>query len=208
MRRVNVGCGATPTSGWLNLDNSLTVRLARWRVAGSVLRRLGPRGAFVDAVRASDVRWADALALPLPDASMDVVYASHMFEHLDRREARSFLGEVKRVLVPGGTLRLVVPCLRMLAAAYARDGKADDFVASLHMYVERPRGWLDNARFLMKFRRAHAWMYDEASLTKLLLAEGFVSAVALAPGRTTIADPGALNLREREDESIYVEAAR
>jgi len=23
--RINIGCGATPTPGWINLDNSLTV---------------------------------------------------------------------------------------------------------------------------------------------------------------------------------------
>src|SRR5688500_1904830 len=132
--RVNVGCGATPTPGWINLDNSLTVRMARLPLAGTVLRRLGPRGAFYDAVRRDDVRWADAVRLPLADASVEVVYSSHMFEHLDRREAQRFLDEVKRVLRPGGTLRLVVPSLTRLVDGYARDRDADAFVASLHMY--------------------------------------------------------------------------
>jgi hypothetical protein len=27
--RVNVGCGSSPTPGWVNFDNSLSVRAAR-----------------------------------------------------------------------------------------------------------------------------------------------------------------------------------
>jgi SAM-dependent methyltransferase len=204
--RVNVGCGATPTPGWINLDNSLTVRLAGLPLAGSVLRRMGPRGAFYDAVRRDGIRWADAGRLPLADASIEVVYSSHMFEHLDRREAQRFLDEVKRVLRPGGTLRLVVPSLQHLVDGYARDRDADAFVAGLHMYVERPRGWIDQARFLMQFRRAHAWMYDERSLRATLEAAGFRDVIALPPGESRIPEPGPLDLRERADESIYLEA--
>ena len=51
-------------------------------------------------------------------------------------------------------------------------------------------------------------MYDEGSLCALLKDAGFVEARALPPGQTTIANPGALNLREREEESLYVEAEK
>jgi len=27
--RVNIGCGQSPTPGWINFDNSLTVKIAR-----------------------------------------------------------------------------------------------------------------------------------------------------------------------------------
>jgi predicted SAM-dependent methyltransferase len=37
-----------------------------------------------------------------------------MIEHLDRREARSFLAEARRVLRPGGVLRLAAPDLSRL----------------------------------------------------------------------------------------------
>jgi hypothetical protein len=49
-------------------------------------------------------------------------------------------------------------------------------------------------------------MYDGASLARLLVGEGFEDPVRLRPGETTIADPGALDLREREEESLYLEA--
>ncbi len=39
--KVNVGCGLSPTPGWLNFDNSASVRVARWPVISSALARLG-----------------------------------------------------------------------------------------------------------------------------------------------------------------------
>jgi hypothetical protein len=51
-------------------------------------------------------------------------------------------------------------------------------------------------------------MYDAASLIRLLERHGFLGAKKLPPGETTIADPGALNLPEWGDESVYVEAKR
>ena len=61
---------------------------------------------------------------------------------------------------------------------------------------------------LVDDRRQHRWMYDGASLAKLLQDKGFVDVTVLPAGKTGIADPGELNLREREDESAYVEARR
>jgi hypothetical protein len=43
-------------------------------------------------------------------------------------------------------------------------------------------------------------------LIRLLEAHGFCGAKELPPGETAIPDAGPLNLRERETESIYVEA--
>ena len=51
-------------------------------------------------------------------------------------------------------------------------------------------------------------MYDAPSLIRLLERHGFREAMTLPTGETTITDPGELNLREREEESLYVEAVR
>jgi hypothetical protein len=63
-------------------------------------------------------------------------------------------------------------------------------------------------RSLILAVRSDRWMYDAASLMRLLERHGFRDAKELPPGETTIPDPGALNLREREEESVYVEAKR
>jgi hypothetical protein len=208
--RINVGCGASPTPGWLNFDNSLTVRLAQLPLAGVVARtgvlRLA-RASFFQRAAGGEIRWADAVRrIPVPDAAAEVVYSSHMLEHLDRREAASFLGEVLRILVPAGKLRIVVPDLRRLVSRYIQDGDADALVSDTLLAHAKPHSWSERLRLLLVGYRGHSWMYDEASLCQFLEASGFTSARPLPPGETTINDPGALNLRERDDESIYVEA--
>jgi SAM-dependent methyltransferase len=52
----------------------------------------------------------DLLALPLPDASFDVVCAFETIEHLD--DQREFLHEAARVLRPEGTLLVSTPCVK------------------------------------------------------------------------------------------------
>lgn len=213
--RINVGCGATPTAGWLNYDNSLTVRLASWP---GIMRALCGVGAvtrdqlhFARVARANGIRWANAARrIPLPGESVGVVYSSHMFEHLDsNHEVPRFLEEVRRVLVPGGILRLIVPDLFRRVRGYLEESHdADEFLRSLYIVDSTPRGVIGVTRQLIVGFRNHRWMYDAASLIRLLERHGFSSVSDLSPGETMIPDPGPLNLREREDESIYVEARR
>src|SRR2546426_1159886 len=105
--RVNIGCGPTPTLGWLNFDNSLSVRLAKYPLLAPVLESLGlldeGQKRLVSAARNGAIRWADATKhIPLPDQSVEVLYTSHMVEHLDRTAVRRFLREARRVLAPNG----------------------------------------------------------------------------------------------------------
>ena len=93
-RMLNLGCGASYHPDWINMD-------------------------FIPAgpgVIAHDLR----NPLPLGEFSCDVVYASHVLEHFSRHEARTFLEECRRVLRPGGALRIVVPDLETIARLYIR----------------------------------------------------------------------------------------
>jgi hypothetical protein len=45
-------------------------------------------------------------------------------------------------------------------------------------------------------------MYDSGYLVRLLEKHGFTDVESLPAGKTNICDPGALNLREREEESV------
>lgn len=47
--------------------------------------------------------------LPFKSCSFDLVYSSHFLEHVPREYVSSFLQECKRVLRPGGVIRLVLP---------------------------------------------------------------------------------------------------
>jgi SAM-dependent methyltransferase len=211
--RVNIGCGATPTEGWVNLDNSLAVRLARWPLLLRALSSAGLLDArskkFARIAGHKNIKFANAsLRIPFPDSSVEVVYSSHMIEHLDRREAEAFLCEVRRVLRPGGIVRLAAPDLELLVASYGIKGDADDFITRTHMCQERPRKVASRVRLALLGPRHHLWMYDGKSLARLLSNAGFADARVLPAGHTNIVDPRGLDLAERADESVYVEAVQ
>lgn len=202
---INVGCGATPTIGWVNFDNSLSLLLkplVRLNLLPARQRNL------VEAAQRGGVRHASAVRLPLPVNSVSVVYSSHMLEHLDRVEAEKFLEEAHRVLEPGGIIRLALPDLRLKIEDYNRGHDADAFIESILMGTTRARTARQWLQHIIVGPRHHLWMYDADSLVKLLSKKGFSNAIILKAGDTTIPAPGGLDLSERSEESFYVEARR
>jgi predicted SAM-dependent methyltransferase len=177
--RLNVGCGSTVPDAWTNIDNSPTMWLAQrrllWRLAR--LLRLVPAD-MADAPRwAAGVVIADAVrGLPFPTGSVDAIYASHFLEHLPREDAIRFLREARRLLKPGGLIRLIVPDLAYIVGLYQQarsegdERAADDLFDNLWVVdkgLARYPSWF---RPLKAFLRTdvHRWLYDEASLTALL----------------------------------------
>lgn len=211
IKRVNVGCGQTPTPGWLNYDNSASIRLAKYPLLVAVAERLsllgeGPKS-FVSVAKNSDIIWADATKrIPLPDNSVEVLYTSHMLEHLDREEAKLFLREAYRVLAPNGIFRIAVPDLKKLVNQYITEGNSDLFIERTLLTRQRPKTILGRLKYLVVGDRHHLWMYDGSSVVRLLSTMGFKEPRILKAGSTTIQDPGELNLYERAEESVYVEA--
>jgi len=131
-----------------------------------------------------------------------------MIEHLDRPEARRFMQECHRALEVGGILRIAVPDLLPLARTYVAGGSADAFLSSCLFELEKPRGLIARVHHLIFGGREHHWMYDGASLSRLMADAGFSDIEVLRAGETSIPDPGELNLREREAESVYVEGRK
>jgi SAM-dependent methyltransferase len=212
--RLNIGCGQSPTDGWINYDNSFAVRMAGSWLLWQAMRLSGLADAgnleFAAFARARGIRWADAARrIPHGDGAVDVIYSSHMIEHLDRREARDFLAECRRVLKQGGVLRIAVPDVSLTVRDYVADGNADVFLEQLQFDLDRPRGLAGRLRhILLGGGRGHRWMYDARSIHRVVEAAGFAQVETLPPGRTRIADPGRLDLAERPEESIYLEAVR
>lgn len=201
--RVNIGCGSTPTKGWLNYDAG-----ARWvyNPAYRLITTLFP--SFNNkCARANSIRYADAAkGIPLPDSSVGVVYACHIFEHLAPEEGAFFLKEARRLLVPGGIIRLVVPDLQLGIDKYNRDRDGDAFLAGLLFRYTRPRSLWELLKYHYIVGRCHYYMYNNMSIVSRLTDAGFVEARTLSPGQTGIAEPGELDLFERSGDSLYAEA--
>src|SRR5205809_658336 len=101
IRRLHWGCGASVAPGWINSD---------------VLE-----GKSVDVV--ADIR----KGLPLESDSFGYIVSHHALIDLGIYEQVPALQELRRVLRPGGVLRLGLPDLDVLIAAYQR-GDRDVFL--------------------------------------------------------------------------------
>ena len=56
---------------------------------------------------------------PVGDGTVDVVFASNVFEHLrSKSDLMASLGEIRRVLRPGGRLLVLQPNIRLVGGAY------------------------------------------------------------------------------------------
>jgi predicted SAM-dependent methyltransferase len=209
--RINVGCGKTPVMGWRNFDNSPSLRLASAPMLAGILQTFRllsePQMAFIRFARENPNEYGNATKrLPVPDASADVLYSSHMLEHLDQQDALSFLREAKRVLRHGGVIRLAVPDIELKVHQYLETKDADAFIQSTLLTSQRPRTL--GARLIFLFVRPsyHLWMYDGKSLSRLLESQGFANPQVVKAGETRISDPSPLDLCERAEDSVYVEA--
>ena len=92
MKMINVGCGRHFHQDWINLD----------LMSG------------IPGVLKYDLRQG----LPFDEGECDVIYHSHLLEHLTHEAGRRFLCDCFRALKPGGILRVVVPDLEGIVRAY------------------------------------------------------------------------------------------
>ena len=92
--RLNIGCGKFPRPGWINLDNKVR--------------------AGVDCV--ADLRGD----LPFAGGSVDYAVAIHVLPHIRLDGMVQALRRIRRVLKPGGVLRLALPDLEKAIDAYRR----------------------------------------------------------------------------------------
>jgi SAM-dependent methyltransferase len=80
--------------------------------AGYRYKAVEPSAILVEQLRARGVQVTEAFTppIPAPDASMDIVYADQVVEHMSGIDAaRAWVAEALRILRPGGVLFVVVP---------------------------------------------------------------------------------------------------
>lgn len=137
--RLHIGCGRRQLSGWDNFD-----------LPG----------------KPADIH-GDARALPISDYSYDTVMAIHVFEHFYRHEAQDVLREWRRVLKPGGTLILEIPCLDKVLLWFTQDPIPVNM--TLWALYGDPRTHKDGEPAL------HKWCYSAQEMADMCNLAGFSS---------------------------------
>ncbi len=134
--KLHLGCGPRYIPGWVHMD-----------------ARPAPHVDIVGPVE----------RLPLADASVSFIYASHILEHFDRHHYKAVLAEWYRVLASQGVLRLAVPDFAACAAIYYERGLEDGLSGLVGLIVGGQRNGYDY----------HKMIFDEDYLRDDLLEIGF-----------------------------------
>jgi SAM-dependent methyltransferase len=136
---LNLACGDQAHPEWTNVEFWPHCLRYQAPLVGRLFRRLDAGKTHLDG-RGAPVRFTDLRnGIPYADESFDVVYHSNFLEHLDRRDAEQLLRECRRVLRPGGILRVVVPDLEVQARSYlealAAAGAGEPGAADRHRWA-------------------------------------------------------------------------
>jgi predicted SAM-dependent methyltransferase len=177
VRRLNWGCGEWTIDGWINADVK--------------------KGDGVDIV--GDIRDG----LPLEPDTVDYIVAIHSLPEIPFTELVPTLAELRRVLKPGGVLRLALPDLdKGIAAYHRRDADyfkvPDEDARSVGAKFVTQMVWYGYSRSLFTYE------FTE----ELLQKAGFAGIFRSAFKQTAGPFPEIVDLDNRERESLFVEAVK
>ena len=154
-----------------------------------------------------DVCWDVTKRLPFPDRHISGIFTEHMIEHVPFDAALNLLKECRRILRPGGVLRIVVPDGELYLAEYAKHHAGQK--------CEIPYAENDQDRFsfvtpMISVNRifrshGHLFMWDFETFNTALHMAGFTNVDRRSFGEG--ADPRLLrDAADRRIESLYLEA--
>jgi predicted SAM-dependent methyltransferase len=170
--RLHLGSGTNYLDGWINVD----------------ILGMSP-----------DLLWDLRMGVPFPDACADIVCLEHVLEHFVYSDVLDVMSECRRVLKPGGLLRVGVPDFGSYIESYSGD----------HAYIEtnrpdRPTPLLAVAEVVLSHGHRSAW--DGETLVRFLEETGFESVRRCEWGESAI-EP-VPDSDKRRTESVYAEGRR
>lgn len=145
--------------------------------------QFGCGGIILDGFQNHDAECPIEKPLPYGNNVAAFVYCSHCMEHVHVHDALHFLRECHRILKAGGTVRLVVPTLKLV--------------------TDRAHG----CDLILGHGHQHLW--SETSLHDILWAAGFPRNMIYSASKTDIDRHSEVIGKEKDElESCYVEAVK
>jgi predicted SAM-dependent methyltransferase len=176
-RRLNWGCGTEPTPGWINSD--------------------------IKEDPTVDISCDILEGLPLEEGSIDYAVSIHALPELRYPDQVPALMELRRVLTPGGVLRLALPDLDRAIDAYKTGDRAyflvpDEDARALGSKLIVQLLWYGYSKTLFTFD----------FIAELLEKAGFADVRRCEFGQTHSPHPEIASLDNRPRESLFVEARK
>ena len=216
--KLNLGCDDIRPLDWINIDSSLNANLQRIPFLGKLLSKV---------MGLKEYNTSNLVYMNLnnqwsyKDNSVDIVYSSHLFEHLTLKSANLYLSEAYRVLKPEGVLRIVVPDLYKICRKYIDEyntdsfsGNSTDFIMwAINMHKEGQYGNIGLIKKLFLeiqgYPHQHKYMYDDKSLCSLVETYEFKDINFYSYGVSgSIEDIVSLEGTKESYLSIYLEAKK
>jgi SAM-dependent methyltransferase len=174
---MNWGCGEYPEPGWINSDI---------KAAGGI-----------------DLVCDILQGLPLADKSVDYIVSHHALPEIGLPDVVRVLAELRRVLKPGGVLRLGLPDLDRGLKAYQEHDRdyfliPDEEASTIGGKFVTQLLWYGWSRTL----------FTADFIGELLGKAGFEKIAGCSFQETKSRFPGIVELDSRERESLFVEATR
>jgi predicted SAM-dependent methyltransferase len=176
--RLHLGCGKVRLPGWLNIDVDATLSTV-------------------------DIVCNLSTGIPIRDASCQLIFSEHLLEHMPADRGVEFLRECRRVLQPGGVVRIAMPSLDVILDKAAGDWRDQDWLRWPEYAFIQTRAEMLNIAFRWW---GHQWLYDREELHRRLKEAGFARIGDVSHGESSIAE-----LRGREtrlDSLLICEAVR
>jgi predicted SAM-dependent methyltransferase len=146
---LNIGCGKLVREGWVNVDI------------------VPKRGAFFLNAKK---------CLPFKDMTVLHIHCEHFLEHIDYPIAKFFLKECHRVLIPQGSIRLILPDAEKYFQAYCeKNAEFFEKLKSLGGAAEPFRTPIEIINQMFRMGGAHRFAWDFETLELNLRMAGFVN---------------------------------
>jgi SAM-dependent methyltransferase len=195
MIKVQFDCGQSSPQNWINYDSSPSLFLSKIpfktlfiKILQKTLGNQHPRvNSILKNILTINACYGDITkGLPLKSNSVDLLYASHILEHLPLFQFRLALDESLRILKPGGYFRIAVPDFSFFLNEYLNSNSS---IRSIEFCLDTGLGKENFANIFSRMRGdSHHIMFDADAMLHELRKAGFSNARVAYYGDSDISD--------------------